>query len=50
MKSEKRTMVWGAPWWLAREGPGLGIGSCPTGNRLHFPSSISLSCEVINVS
>lgn len=30
VESERRPVGWGAPWWLAREGPGLSVASCST--------------------
>ena len=47
---KKRTVGWGALWWLAREGPGLGVLSCSAEPCLGFPRLNSLSCEAVSVS
>lgn len=49
VENEKRAMGWGALWWLAREGPGLGVESS-TGTCPGIPSPISLSSEAVIVS
>lgn len=46
----KRIVGWGALWWQAREGSGLGVASCYAETCLGFPGSNFLSCEAVSDS
>lgn len=39
VESERRTVGCGAPWWLAREGPGLSVAS--RSNVTYLPAMVS---------